>query len=52
MRFTDERFHMSVTEPHRPTGNGCERPTEDQMEVWLKEARKGTRIVFKEAAFQ
>jgi hypothetical protein len=56
--FADQRFHMAVP---APSGQSADRSStaatstdevEDQMDVWLKHARSGTRIQFKKGAFQ
>jgi hypothetical protein len=63
MQFTDLRFHMTMaatataqTEPAADRSQSADRSVdttvEDQMEVWLKEARSSTRIQFKKGAFQ
>lgn len=58
MRFTDQRFHMAIPAPPTQSAerSSDEDPSkntvEDQMVVWLKEARSNTRIQFKKGAFQ
>jgi len=59
MRFTDLRFHMTMAAPATPSADqsqsadrSVDTTVEDQMEVWLKEARSNTRIQFKKGAFQ
>lgn len=58
LRFTDQRFRMTSLSPPSPSAdwsNGEAPPIgqlEDQMDVWLKQARAGTRIQFKKEAFQ
>ena len=58
LRFTDQRFHSIV--PEAPTQSADRSGPEvksafdvdKQMEAWLKETRAGTRIQFKQGAFQ
>ena len=60
MRFTDLRFHMTMAAPaaepsadrSQSADRSADTTVEDQMEVWLKEARSNTRIQFKKGAFQ
>jgi hypothetical protein len=63
MRFTDLRFHMTMAAPaaaqaepaadrSQSADRAVDTTVEDQMEVWLKEARSNTRIQFKKGAFQ
>jgi parvulin-like peptidyl-prolyl isomerase len=55
LRFTDQRFHSAVPEPPTQSADrsGADPQTVDQqMEAWLKETRAGTRIQFKQGAFQ
>lgn len=63
MRFTDLRFHMTMAAPattsaapstdqSQSADRSDDTTVEDQMEVWLKEARSNTRIQFKKGAFQ
>jgi hypothetical protein len=59
LRFTDQRFHMTLPAPtssqsaDRSTAGGTSTDgVEDQMDIWLKQARAGTRIQFKKEAFQ
>ena len=59
MHFTDLRFHMAMAAPATPTADqsqsadrSVDTTVEDQMEVWLKEARSNARIQFKKGAFQ
>ena len=59
MHFTDLRFHMTMAAPATPSADqsqsadrSVDTTVEDQMEVWLKEARSNTRIQFKKGAFQ
>jgi len=57
LRFTDSRFHMAGPAPPANSANRSQSPdgnetTEDQMDLWLKQARNSTRIQFKEGAFQ
>jgi len=59
IRFTDLRFHMTMVAPATPSADqsqsadrSVDTAVEDQMEVWLKEARSNTRIQFKKGAFQ
>ena len=58
LRFTDQRFHMTLP---APTSQSADRSNagvtstdgvEDQMDIWLKQSRAGTRIQFKKEAFQ
>jgi hypothetical protein len=58
LRFTDQRFHMTLP---APTSQSADRShagvtstdgVEDQMDIWLKQSRAGTRIQFKKEAFQ
>jgi hypothetical protein len=49
MRFTDQRFH-AATRASDQAWNGTE--VDEQLEAWLKEARKTTRIQFKPGVFQ
>lgn len=64
VRFTDQRFRAGV--PPQNTEQGANRVREgapvpaetasssvdQQMDAWLKDARKGTRVVFKQEAFR
>jgi len=55
MKFTEQRFQFRALAP--ADNNSADRASdgaalEDQMDAWLKQARSGTRIQFKEAAFQ
>ena len=59
LRFTDQRFHLIIPAP--PPSQSADRLShsetttdgvKDQMDVWLKQARAGTRIQFKKEAFQ
>jgi hypothetical protein len=59
MHFTDLRFHMTMAAPATPSADqsqsadrSVDTTVEDQMEVWLKEARSNARIQFKKGAFQ
>ena len=59
MHFTDLRFHMTMAAPataqadqSQSADRSVDTKVEDQMEVWLKEARSNTRIQFKKGAFQ
>ncbi|MCU1237203.1 MAG: hypothetical protein JWP63_5170 [Candidatus Solibacter sp.] len=58
LRFTDQRFHMATLAPTQAPNQSADRATDgvaavqDQMDVWLKQARSVTRIQFKKAAFQ
>jgi hypothetical protein len=56
LRFTDQRFHSAV--PEAPTqsadrsGADQRGRVDQQMAAWLKETRAGTRIQFKQGAFE
>ena len=58
LRFTDQRFHLTIPSPPSQsadrvsTGAASTDAVEDQMDIWLKQARAGTRIQFKKEAFQ
>ena len=67
LRFTDQRFHMvNLAPPSQSADRSSGDPSdgdrsdvdrskdtvEDQMDVWLKQARSGTRIQFKKGAFE
>ena len=58
MRFTELRFHMAIAAPATLSADrttDTDPPNdevEDQMVVWLKQARSSTRIQFKKGAFQ
>jgi len=58
LRFTDQRFRAAVAPPasqsaDRSTDADSAKDTvEDEMDVWLKQARTSTRIQFKKGAFQ
>jgi hypothetical protein len=61
LRFADQRFRMaSRLQPSqsadrlvdRPQSSSSQAEEEDEMDVWLKQARSGTRILFKKEAFQ
>ncbi len=58
LRFTDQRFHMTIAaqpaqSADRVANSDAGKDTaEDQMEIWLKEARGNTRVQFKKGAFQ
>lgn len=61
MRFTDSRFRSVTPEEPEPSANRADpnasasvagADVDQQLNAWLKEARGGTKIVFKEEAFQ
>jgi len=58
LRFTDQRFHLTIPAPPSQSadrssqGSTATDQVEDQMDIWLKQARAGTRIQFKKEAFQ
>jgi hypothetical protein len=61
MRFTDFRFRSVTPETPEPSANRADpdasasvasADVDQQLNAWLKEARGGTKIVFKEEAFQ
>ena len=61
MRFTDSRFRPAAPEASEPSANRADpnasapvagADVDQQLNAWLKETRGGTKIVFKEEAFQ
>ncbi|HXB73699.1 MAG TPA: hypothetical protein VNY05_36005 [Candidatus Acidoferrales bacterium] len=58
LRFTDQRFHMVNLAPPAQSADrssdadGAKDTGDDPMDVWLKQARSGTRIQFKKGAFE
>jgi hypothetical protein len=61
LRFTDQRFRPAAPPPASQTADRSADPRaadgnkdagEDEMDVWLKQARSSTRIQFKKGAFQ
>ena len=58
LRFTDQRFRPAVMPPASQSADrsvdtdGAKDTVEDEMDVWLKQARNSTRIQFKKGAFQ
>jgi parvulin-like peptidyl-prolyl isomerase len=58
LNFTDQRFHVTSPEPPTQSADRLSAEAlagsagEDQMDVWLKQVRAGTRIQFKKEAFQ
>jgi hypothetical protein len=66
LRFTDQRFHLAMAPPASQSADraaerftdrstvtdGAKDTVEDEMDVWLKQARSSTRIQFKKGAFQ